>query len=466
MCLSLRRRAAFALLAGLVPGDRTVAAQAFPSDSTILAILKQRVTENRSTGIVVGLLEPNGQTRILAYGSPGPGKLPLDGNSVFEIGSITKVFTGTVLAQMVLEGKVSLDDPVSKFVPPGVRVPERNGKVITLGHLSVQNSGLPRMPTNFRPKDAANPYADYTVQQMYDFLSAWSLTRDPGAEFEYSNLGVGLLGHVLARVDDKPYEQMVRDRILVPLKMRNTAIALTPWMNEHLALGHNANGDVTANWDLPTFAGAGALRASANDMMNFVAAAADTTKGPLAKAMALAQRRRASAGAPQAQIGLNWITRFTANDTIVWHNGGTGGYRTFAGVSPRRRLGVVVLTNSGGAGADDIGFHLLDRSLPLASAPAPVRQRTAIAADPGVLARYVGQYRLAPGVVFDIALAGDTLTAQLGSQGRLRVWPESDSTFFYREVDAQITFLRDSNRAVTGLILHQNGRNQTAMKIR
>ncbi|HEX6316338.1 MAG TPA: serine hydrolase, partial [Gemmatimonadaceae bacterium] len=411
-----------------------------------------------SAGIVVGLREADGRTRILAWGSPGPDKRPLDGNSVFEIGSITKVFTGTMLAQMALDGALSLDDPVSKFLPATVKVPERNGQQITLGHLSTQNSGLPRMPTNFSPANVLNPYADYTVQQLYSFLSGYTLTRDPGQLFEYSNVGMGLLGHALSQSAGSSYEDLVRARILTPLGMTNTAITLTPWMSDHLAMGHDPSGNVTANWDLPSLAGAGALRSTANDMLKFIAAAADTTHGPLAKAMALAQRPRMAAG--PGRIGLNWITRFSANDTIVWHNGGTGGYRTFAGVSPRRRVGVVVLTNSGGAGADDIGFHLLDPSLPL------IRQRVAITVSPTVLARYVGQYQLAPGAVIDIALRGDTLSAQLTGQGRLRIWPESDSTFFYREVDAQIAFVLDAQGVVTGLVLHQGGQQVRATKIR
>lgn len=447
-----------------VAAQSNSAGRAFPADAEVLAIIKQRVDEKRSAGIVVGLLESNGTTRIIAYGDPGPGKLPLDGNSVFEIGSITKVFTSTALAQMVLDGKVKLDDPVQQLLPATVKLPERSGFKITLGNLSTQTSGLPRMPNNFRPKDATNPYADYTEQQMYEFLSGYTLTRDPGALFEYSNLGVGLLGHALSRADGKSYEQFQRDRIWVPLGMTRTAITLTLWMQEHLALGHDANGGIAANWDLPTFAGAGAIRSTASDMLKFVAAAANTETGPLSKAMAFAQEPRAPMGGPQMRIGLNWITRYTATDTIVWHNGGTGGYRTFAGVEPSRKIGVVVLTNSGGAGADDIGMHLLDPSIPLAPAPAPVKQRTAITVAPAILARYVGTYQLAPGAIVEVTLSGDTLSAQLTGQGRLRIWPESEVDFFYKEVDAQITFVYDARGTVTSLVIHQNGQNLTAPK--
>src|SRR5689334_14422922 len=230
----------------------TAVNSALPTDAEILAIIKQRVDDKRSAGIVVGVIDPDGHQRIVAYGDPGPGQPPLDGNTVFEIGSISKVFTSTVLAELVQEGKVRLEDPVQKYLPPSVHLPTRNGKEITLGNLAMQNSGLPRLPSNLKPADPANPYADYTVQQMYDFLSGYQLTRDPGAEFEYSNLGVGLLGHLLSRATGLSYEELERQLIWAPLGMTNTAITLTPWMKAHLALGHDEQGHVVPNWDLPT----------------------------------------------------------------------------------------------------------------------------------------------------------------------------------------------------------------------
>lgn len=358
---------------GLQTPTPQVNAGAFPSDAEVHAILQQRVDAKRSAGLVVGLMEADGRTRIVAAGDPGSGQPPLDGDSVFEIGSISKVFTSTVLAELVQEGVVSLDDPVQKFVPAGVKIPSRNGKVITLGNLSEQNSGLPRMPDNFYPKDPGNPYADYTVAQLYAFVSGYKLPRDPGEQFEYSNLGVGLLGNVLTAITRQSYEDMERDRVWRPLGMSHTAIALTPWMKQHLALGHDAAGKVVANWDIPAMAGAGAIRSTTADMLKFVAANLRGGDGKLERAMAFAQQPRAPSG-PNGHIGLNWLIVQPARETIVWHNGGTGGYRTFVGLVPTKHIGVVVLTNSGGAGADDIGRHLLDPAIPLVAGE-PVKAR-------------------------------------------------------------------------------------------
>ena len=156
--------------------------------------------------------------------------MPLDGNTVFEMGSISKVFTGALLADMVARGEVKLDDPIAKYLPQTVKVPSRNGRQITLLDLATQSSGLPRLPSNMRPADFSNPYADYSVQQLYEFLSGYSLTRDPGQRYEYSNLGVGLLGHVLALRAGKSYEEILKERILDPLGMNDTRVDATPSM--------------------------------------------------------------------------------------------------------------------------------------------------------------------------------------------------------------------------------------------
>ncbi|HEY7236096.1 MAG TPA: serine hydrolase [Gemmatimonadaceae bacterium] len=443
----------------------TVAARprALASDAEILAIIKQRVDEKRSAGIVIGVIDANGHSRVVAYGDAGPGQPTLDGNSVFEIGSISKVFTSTVLAELVQEGKVRLDDPVQRYLPATVHMPTRGDKAITLGNLAEQNSGLPRMPSNFKPADQANPYADYSVQQMYDFLSSYQLTRDPGAQFEYSNLGVGLLGHTLSLATGMSYEQLERARVWTPLGMTHTGIVLSPWMKAHLALGHDDKGHVVPNWDIPTLAGAGAIRSTTNDMLEFLEANLHPERAALERAMAFAHEERAPAG--NMAIGLNWLTTHAGADTIVWHNGGTGGYRTFIGFEPSRRTGVVVMTNSGGAGADDIGFHLLDPELPLAPAPAAPKQRTAIALGTEVLSRYVGTYQLAPNFTLEVTLVDGGLYVHPTGQATLRLWPESETDFFLKEVDAQFTFVRDSSGAVSAVVLHQNGQDQRARRL-
>ncbi len=154
------------------------------------------------------MIDANGR-RVFAFGGLSRNdNRRLNGETVFEIGSITKEFTSLLLTDMARRGEVALTDPVSKYLPEGVTVPERNNRKIALADLSTHSSGLPRMPSNFNPKDEANPYADYSVQQLYDFLSGYRLTRDIGTQYEYSNLGAGLLGHALSLRARMSYESL------------------------------------------------------------------------------------------------------------------------------------------------------------------------------------------------------------------------------------------------------------------
>ena len=419
--------------------------QGLPSDSAVHAILLTRVnalpdTGKHGEGIVVGLLDKG--RRVVAVG--------VGADNVFEIGSITKVFTASILADMASRGEVRLDDPVAKYLPSSAHIPSRNDRQITLLDLVTQSSGLPRMPSNFTPRDSMNPYADYSVQQLYAFLSSYQLTRDIGATYEYSNLGVGLLGHALALKAGTSYEQLVTRRILTPLQMKETAITLTPALRARLALGHDGDGHVVPNWDLPTLAGAGALRSTAADLLTFLVANLDSTATPLSRTLQQTHGERHATDNPNLKIGLAWHISSRPVGKIVWHNGGTGGYRSFMGFDPVRRIGVVVLCNNGNENVDDIGFHLLDETFPLS----PPRQRhTEVAVDSLILQRYVGEYELAPTFHIVITREAAHLFAQATAQPRFAIFAESDSTFFLKVVDAQLTFRPD------GLVLHQNGQH-------
>jgi hypothetical protein len=215
------------------------------------------------------------------------------------------------------------------------------------------------MPNNFAPADPSNPYADYSAERLHDFLREHALTRDIGERAEYSNVGVGLLGHVLALRAGTSYEALVTGRILEPLGMTDTRIVLRPEDRARLAPGHSASGQPVANWDLDALAGAGALRSSADDMLTFLAANIDPPDTAVGHAIRAAQVPRAQFN-DTMRVGLLWLTQTTRfGRTVVWHNGGTAGYRTYVGFDPDRRIGVVVLSNRSN-GVDRIGQHLLD----------------------------------------------------------------------------------------------------------
>lgn len=238
-------------------------------------------------------------------------------------------------------------------------------------------------------------------------------------------------------------------------------------MRSRLAAGHNGDMEPVKNWDLPTLAGAGALRSTANDMLIFLAAHLGYTETPLASAMAgmLKERRPASpaVGDAKLEVGLAWMITSHGDTQIVWHNGGTGGYRSMIAFDPKRRVGVVALSNAGTmAGVDDIAMALLDRSVPLWQPP---KQRAQITVDPKIYDSLVGRYQALPTFIFTVTREEDRLFVQATGQPRFEIFPEGQREYFLKVVDAQITFDPDVDGHAPGLVLHQNGRDQPAKRI-
>lgn len=333
----------------------------FPPDEAIRELVQPFIEKHQAKGIVIGMVEPDGSRRVLTFGDAGEGARPLAADSVFEIGSITKTFTGAVLADMVRRGQVKLDDPVGKYLPAGVRVPSLNGRQITLLDLATHMSGLPRLPTGYVPPDEGNPYAQFEAEHLYAFLKSHELDREPGAKFEYSNLGMGLLGHALARAAGADsFQSLVAERVLRPLDLSMTAYgrkgALAPWMT----IGHDPKGAAAPRFDVAVLAGGGGLNSNATDLMTYLEANIGEPTSPLEHAMREAHRGHRSPR-PGVELGLGWMSMTRGPLTLVGHNGGTAGYSTYVAFNPKARAGVVVLANSGEFEyADAIGRDLLN----------------------------------------------------------------------------------------------------------
>lgn len=436
----------------------------FPSDAEIRRILVERIdVEKQSVGIAIATFDPAGRNVVCHGRLSTSGAGLVTGDTVFEIGSITKLFTALLLADMAGRGELGLDDPVARHLPDTVRVPQRGDREITLTDLATHTSGLPRLPDNFAPANDDNPYADYTVEQLYAFLTDHSLTRDIGSLFEYSNVGLGLLGHALARCAGMDYAALLKQRILGPLGMTATAVDLTPQMRSRLAQGHDAAMMPTSNWDLPTLAGAGALKSTVNDLLNFVEMASGARPSPLSAALATTLALRRPNEAPGVEVGLGWMISGDGEALTAFHSGGTGGYCSFLACMPERGIGVVGLSNAATEnGIDDICVHILDQKHPLA---APPKTRIATSVDPDVLERYVGTFRLEPDFELVISREEDRLFAQATGQGKAEIFAESGTFFFYKVVNAQISFEVDADGRASALTLHQNGRDMPAHKV-
>ena len=423
----------------------------FASDDEVRDILRERIDRAHQSVGIVAIPFDSAREKIVTYGQSGSAVDQLDRDTVFEIGSITKVFTALLLTEMVTRGEVALDDPVSKFLPGTVKMPDRNGKQITLLDLATYTSGLPRIPDGI-PASGDNPYAAYTVEQLYAFLSSYTLHYDPGTHYEYSNLGFGLLGHALALRAGSSYEDLLVSRVCEPLGLRDTCISLSNSMRERLAKGHASNLKPASNWDIPTLAGAGALRSTANDLVKFVKATClSGANAPLRSAIDMLLQTRRPTNLPNTEVGLGCFIRTGNKDEIIWKDGGTGGYASFVGFSTTLRSGAIVLSNSINS-VNDIGFRLTNPAYTIAQYPPEV------AVDPAVLATYQGVYEMNPKFALTIRAEAGRLFVRGTGQPEFELFAEDQNRFFMRFVDAQGTFLRDKDGAVDRLLWHQNGR--------
>jgi D-alanyl-D-alanine-carboxypeptidase/D-alanyl-D-alanine-endopeptidase len=439
-----------------------------------IALKSGALAPETHAGVTVGVMQ-HGVERIFSYGTAKP-------DSVFEIGSITKTFTGLLLAQMVEQGTVKLDQPVRELLPEGtVGKPESDGKPdaggeITLLDLSDQHAGLPPMPDNFKPGDPNNPYADYDTKLLYEFISKHGVAHSKDAPFVYSNLGVGLLGQALAEKAKLPYATLLREQITGPLKMHETAIALTPEMRPRMIEGHDADGRVVHGWDLDALAGAGGIRSTAADMLIYLdaqlhpdrveAGATMRDAKTLPDAIEMTHVVRADVGGG-FHIGLGWF-RVDATGSF-WHNGGTGGYTAYALFNPAKDYALVVLSNAGPSAdalADNLGQHIEQRLTGMPAISLAKEGPSVVEVDAKVLAGYVGTYELAPGHDITVTLEGDQLFGSTGGPQTFRIFAESEKKFFLKVVDAQIVFETDDQGKTIGLTLHQNGADHEAKRVK
>ena len=452
------------LSTALIPalGVAAVNDPSLPGDKAIGAILGERIeADRRSVGLVAGVITEQGERHVVGRGrlDEADPRTP-DIDTVFEIGSITKVFTALLLADMTLRGLVDWDEPVARLLPDSVHVPRFGETPITLLDLATHTSGLPRMPSNFHPADPGDPYADYTLGQLYECLDRTTLTRTPGTAYEYSNLGYGLLGHVLERRAGSGFEALVRERICRPLGLDSTAITLDSNMRARCAVGHDAALLPVEPWSLPTLPGAAALRSTARDLLAFLSAASGRTRTPLAPAFDALLRSRRRGDTPATDAALGWLVTRRPGGEVVWKNGGTGGFSSYAGYSSRSGRCALVLGNAQvPPGLDDIGLHLIDPDSPLAALPrqAPI--------DPARLDAYVGLYSVAPVFMLDVARLGDRLFVQTTGQRPLEIFYAGDGRFFFKQVNARLDFAFDSSGRAVSLVLDQNGRDLHGLRI-
>lgn len=325
-------------------------AQPLP-EAAIPALIKARVQDTQGQALVVGIIDGQGR-RYYSYGQADPrtGR-PADEHTVFGIASVTKLLTAALLADMVIKGEAGLDEPVQQLLPPSVQVPVVGNQPVRLVDLSLHLSGLPR----------EMPGTDYhDVQSLYRAVSDYRTARAPG-RFEYSNVGVSLLGSALAQRAGAPYDQLVTDRILRPLGMNESGFALTPALRAQATAGWVGT-EVQPLASVPEAKmPSGGLYSSASDMLTFLGAAVGLAPTPLDTTMA--KVRQPYADQPNVRLAWGFARR---NGSAVWqHAGRIGGYNSFVAFDANTARGVVLLSNSWTTAMTDLGLHILNRQFKL-----------------------------------------------------------------------------------------------------
>ena len=420
-------------------------------------LLQEYIEDSGAVGASIAIID-NGEVTFYTYGKKSvSGNELISEDTIFEIGSVTKVFTAFLLADMAAKGEVQLDDPIEMYLS-GVKIPEFEGKKITLRHLATHTSGIPRMPDNFAPQDPSNPYKDYTVERLYEYLGSCTLTRLPGESFEYSNIGMGLLGHILSIQSGKSYEEMVQDVISSKLNMPSTSITPTREMALNFATGHHLAQPVSY-WDVPGLAGAGALRSNIKDMAHFLAANMDEGEVPIHALLSQCHQQQYSP-TPGFAVGLGWMLSTSNQTELVWHNGGTGGFRSYIGFNPKLKKGIVILSNSTEDWPDEFGLLVLDPDY-----QRPVIDRS-LANDPEYLNQFAGSYTatLSDSSTQDLTISvfGKLLGSVMsgGVEAVAMLYPESPGVFGvkgYSNVKVYFSFGEEGRVAKVEARLVSNG---------
>jgi CubicO group peptidase (beta-lactamase class C family) len=327
------------------------------TDKIIDSVVRRYIQKSNTVGLSIGLIK-DGKTTIYNYGETksGNGKLPT-ANTIFEIGSISKTFTATILAWYVNQGKLSLTDPIIKYLPDSVAANPAL-KNITLLNLTNHTSGLARLPLNLtrqKSYDNANPYINYTQEMLFTYLKNCSLNSEPGKKYIYSNLAVGLLGVILERVSNKSYEQLVTEIICRPLSMKSTVQKLNPQLLARFASVYDEEGHETPAWDFDALAAGGSLKSTMTDMLIYTKANMAKADNKLSKAFELTHQPTTTT---DTRVGLGWHIVPVAGVDYYFHNGGTGGSSSYLLYNAEKGLAIVVLSNAT-ASTDPVGGGII-----------------------------------------------------------------------------------------------------------
>ncbi len=442
------------------------------TDAAIQKLISERVASGQNSGIAAAVVDAAGVRYFFAGASGNAAAKELRKDTLFEIGSVTKVFTGLLLAEAVRREEVRLEDKIRSYLPQQLVLRHPDVANITLLDLATHMSGLPRMPLNWQAADPADPYAHYDADLLLEALTA----TDPGLKksgtYLYSNFGAGLLGYLLSNAAHSDYAALVSARIAEPLGLADTTVALSPDQTQRLAQGYASAGKdnkIAPAWNFDALAGAGALKSTPQDLASFLQACMEMRKTSLDQALQLSLKtyRKTPEG---FEMGLGWHCIITPERTFYYHDGGTGGFRSFVGFvkdMDHNSTGYLLLSNTA-ADVSDLGMHFLDTRFGLRT------PRKAVSLPDAVLKAYAGTYHYRPGnpllpegLVATLSRTGNGLEyvcEAMSEQDKLLPF-DKDQFFFESSKDVLLTFQRDSQGKVTGFVISAAGQELGADKI-
>lgn len=316
--------------------------------------------KDKGVGLFVGIIQDG---RIYAQGfglaDKDRGDVP-DSNTIFEIGSISKVFTAELAQLLSEQNQLNWQDNIRQYLPAEA-MPATDDST-TLLHLVTHTSGLPRLPESWYPKIMANecdPYSNLDMTDLYSTIKTGKKNKPSMGQYEYSNLGMGLLGHILEWRTGKTYEALLQENICGPLRMSHTSTSMSDSLV--YARGYDEKGEATCYWKFSIIPGAGAIKSNGADMLRFLEANMNNTAVP---GKSFARTHQKVTDIPGGAIAHGWhIDKFSGGlfglGEIIWHNGGTGGFSSYIGFLPGKKTGVVVLSNRSDAGLDELAISIL-----------------------------------------------------------------------------------------------------------
>ncbi|MEQ9563909.1 MAG: serine hydrolase [Woeseiaceae bacterium] len=405
--------------------------------------IRSMLERDEARAVVVGLYE-NGERSVIPFGEMSrSNSQPPDGDSLFEIGSVSKVFTALLAQSQVEAGRLSWDSTIGECIDD-IDFASEEVSNIRLRELASHTSGLPRIPDNMQLEDPLDPYAGYEREDLFAFLAAFapdSLVK----QYDYSNLGAGLLGVVAADAAGLSFSEAMQRDVFQPMRLNDSWISVPDSARQRLAAGFSQGADMP-NWSgFDALAGAGVIVSSVNDLLDFI----EQNLGTSGFSDELAAIR-----VPQGdgETALGWHIREHGGARVYWHNGGTGGYASVLLMNMKEKTGVVLLTTS--TAYDDvtaIGF-------------AQLLGEESVTADLD-LSAYPGSYQIAEGFLLSIFARDGRLFGQATGQGEFPLTPGAEHEFSNVAADIRIVFSGFDDGSAKLLTLFQSGRDTPAPRV-